>query len=413
MSTWTNALGQLNKALDILNTHPNTRALLQAPERVLEFSIPVKMDDGSIKVFTGYRSQYNSALGPYKGGIRYHHEVNKDEVQSLSMWMSLKCAVVNLPLGGGKGGVIVNPKELSESELEKLSRGYIQKLYKYIGPKEDVPAPDVYTTPQIMAWMMDEYIKLTNGQYDPGVITGKPIINGGSKARGYATAQGGFYVLRSLMKILNKDAKGTTVAIQGFGNAGAELAKILSDNGYSIVAVSDSQGGVYNSQGFNVDELNHYKKDNKTVATYDKAEKKVSNDEILELPIDVLIPAALNDVITEKNADKIQAKYILELANGPITADAEKTLLGKNIIIVPDILANAGGVATSYLEQVQNSMNYYWEENEVLEKLEKIMDNAFKGMWAVKEEKNLDLRMAAYVVALQRITEAMKNRGWC
>ena len=413
MSTWTNALGQLNKALDILNVHPNTRALLQAPERVLEFSIPVKMDDGSIKVFTGYRSQYNSALGPYKGGIRYHHEVDKDEVQSLSMWMSLKCAVVNLPLGGGKGGVIVNPKELSESELEKLSRGYIQKLYKYIGPKEDVPAPDVYTTPQIMAWMMDEYIKLTNGQYDPGVITGKPIINGGSKARGYATAQGGFYVLRSLMKILNKDAKGTTVAIQGFGNAGAELAKILSDNGYSIVAVSDSQGGVYNSQGFNVDELNHYKKDNKTVATYDKAEKKISNDEILELPVDVLIPAALNDVITEKNADKIQVKYILELANGPITADAEKTLLGKNIIIVPDILANAGGVATSYLEQVQNSMNYYWEEKEVLEKLEKIMDNAFKGMWAVKEEKNLDLRMAAYVVALQRITEAMKNRGWC
>nr|HPL93246.1 Glu/Leu/Phe/Val dehydrogenase [bacterium] len=321
--------------------------------------------------------------------------------------------VVNLPLGGGKGGVIVNPKELSESELEKLSRGYIQKLYKYIGPKEDVPAPDVYTTPQIMAWMMDEYIKLTNGQYDPGVITGKPIINGGSKARGYATAQGGFYVLRSLMKILNKDAKGTTVAIQGFGNAGAELAKILSDNGYSIVAVSDSQGGVYNSQGFNVDELNHYKKDNKTVATYDKAEKKISNDEILELPVDVLIPAALNDVITEKNADKIQVKYILELANGPITADAEKTLLNKNIIIVPDILANAGGVATSYLEQVQNSMNYYWEEKEVLEKLEKIMDNAFKGMWAVKEEKNLDLRMAAYVVALQRITEAMKNRGWC
>lgn len=413
MSTWTNALGQLNKALDILNVHPNTRALLQAPERVLEFSIPVKMDDGSIKVFTGYRSQYNSALGPYKGGIRYHHEVDKDEVQSLSMWMSLKCAVVNLPLGGGKGGVIVNPKELSESELEKLSRGYIQKLYKYIGPKEDVPAPDVYTTPQIMAWMMDEYIKLTNGQYDPGVITGKPIINGGSKARGYATAQGGFYVLRSLMKILNKDAKGTTVAIQGFGNAGAELAKILSDNGYSIVAVSDSQGGIYNSQGFNIDELNHYKKDNKTVATYDKAEKKISNDEILELPVDVLIPAALNDVITEKNADKIQAKYILELANGPITADAEKTLLSKNIIIVPDILANAGGVATSYLEQVQNSMNYYWEENEVLEKLEKIMDNAFKGMWAVKEEKNLDLRMAAYVVALQRITEAMKNRGWC
>ncbi|HOX97231.1 MAG TPA: Glu/Leu/Phe/Val dehydrogenase [bacterium] len=412
MSTWTNALGQLNKALDILNVPPNTRALLQAPERVLEFSIPVKMDDGSIKVFTGYRSQYNSALGPYKGGIRYHHEVDKDEVQSLSMWMSLKCAVVNLPLGGGKGGVIVNPKELSESELEKLSRGYIQKLYKYIGPKEDVPAPDVYTTPQIMAWMMDEYIKLTNGQYDPGVITGKPIINGGSKARGYATAQGGFYVLRSLMKILNKDAKGTTVAIQGFGNAGAELAKILSDNGYSIVAVSDSQGGVYNSQGFNVDELNHYKKDNKTVATY-KAEKTVSNDEILELPVDVLIPAALNDVITAKNADKIQAKYILELANGPITADAEKTLLGKNIIIVPDILANAGGVATSYLEQVQNSMNYYWEEKEVLEKLEKIMDNAFKGMWAVKEEKNLDLRMAAYVVALQRITEAMKNRGWC
>lgn len=413
MSTWTNALEQLNKALDIMNMDANTRALLQAPERVLEFSIPVKMDDGTIKVFTGYRSQYNSALGPYKGGIRYHHEVNKDEVQSLSMWMSLKCAVVNLPLGGGKGGVIVNPKELSNNELEKLSRGYIQKLYKYIGPKEDIPAPDVYTTPQIMAWMMDEYIKLTNGQYNPGVITGKPIINGGSKARGYATAQGGFYVLRSLMKILNKDAKGTSVAIQGFGNAGAELAKILADAGFSIVAVSDSQGGVYDSQGLNIDELNQYKKDNKTVATYEKAEKKINNDEILELPVDILIPAALNDVITEKNADNIKAKYILELANGPINAEAEKTLLKNNIIIVPDILANAGGVATSYLEQVQNSINYYWEENEVLEKLEKIMDNAFKSIWKVKEEQNLDLRMAAYVVALQRISEAMKNRGWC
>jgi glutamate dehydrogenase/leucine dehydrogenase len=412
MSTWTNALEQLNKALDILNVNPNARALLQAPERVLEFSIPVRMDDGTIKVFTGYRSQYNSALGPYKGGIRYHHEVNKDEVQSLSMWMSLKCAVVNLPLGGGKGGVIVNPKELSETELEKLSRGYIQKLFKYIGPKEDVPAPDVYTTPQIMAWMMDEYIKLTNGQYDPGVITGKPIINGGSKARGYATAQGAFYVLGSLMKILKKEIKGTTIAIQGFGNAGAELAKILADQGYSIVAVSDSQGGIYDSKGLNIDELNSYKKANKTVATYEKAEKKVNNEEILELPVDILIPAALNDVITEKNADKILAKYILELANGPITADAEKTLLAKDVVIVPDILANAGGVATSYLEQVQNSMNYYWEENEVLEKLEKIMDNAFKGMWAVKEERNLDLRMSAYVVALQRITEAMKNRGW-
>lgn len=412
MSTWTNALGQLNKALDILGTDPNCRAILQAPERALEFSIPVKMDNGTTKVFTGYRVQFNSALGPYKGGIRYHHEVNRDEVQSLSMWMTLKCAVVNLPLGGGKGGVIVNPKELSERELELLSRGYIQKLFKYIGPKEDIPAPDVYTTPQIMAWMMDEYIKLTNGQYDPGVITGKPIINGGSKARGYATAQGAFYVLRSLMKILNKDGKGLSVAIQGFGNAGAELAKILADDGYKIVAASDSQGGTYDSKGLNIDDLNQYKKTNKTVNTYDKAEKAISNDEILELDVDILIPAALNDVITDKNANNIKAKYILELANGPITADAEKTLLNKEIIIVPDILANAGGVATSYLEQVQNSMNYYWEEKEVLEKLEKIMDNAFKAMWKVKEEQKLDLRMGAYVVALQRITEAMKNRGW-
>jgi len=412
MSTWTNALGQLNKALDILGTDPNCRAILQAPERALEFSIPVKMDNGTTKVFTGYRVQFNSALGPYKGGIRYHHEVNRDEVQSLSMWMTLKCAVVNLPLGGGKGGVIVNPKELSERELELLSRGYIQKLFKYIGPKEDIPAPDVYTTPQIMAWMMDEYIKLTNGQYDPGVITGKPIINGGSKARGYATAQGAFYVLRSLMKILNKDGKGLSVAIQGFGNAGAELAKILADDGYKIVAASDSQGGTYDSKGLNIDDLNQYKKTNKTVNTYDKAEKAISNDEILELDVDILIPAALNDVITDKNANNIKAKYILELANGPITADAEKTLLSKGIIIVPDILANAGGVATSYLEQVQNSMNYYWEEKEVLEKLEKIMDNAFKAMWKVKEEQKLDLRMGAYVVALQRITEAMKNRGW-
>lgn len=410
MNTFDNALLQLNKSLDILGADDNTRAVLQAPERILEFSLPLKMDDGSMKVFTGYRSQYNSALGPYKGGIRFHHEVDVAEVKSLSLWMSLKCAVVNLPLGGSKGGVIINPKELSEAELERLSRLYIQRIYKYIGPKQDVPAPDVYTTPQIMAWMMDEYSKLT-GEYNPGVITGKPIVNGGSQARGYATAQGAYYTLRELLKKEDKKPEESSVIIQGFGNAGMNMAEILAKAGYKIVATSDSQGGIYNADGLDVAELVNTKNNKGPVTEY-KDGKKISNEEILELEADVLVPCALNDVITKENADNVKVKYIVEIANGPISPEGEAILDAKGIITLPDILANAGGVATSYLEQVQNSMNYYWTEEEVIEKLEKIMVSSFDSVWEMKNSKSINLRMAAYVVALERITVAMKNRGW-
>ena len=410
MNTFDNALLQLNKSLDILGADENTRAVLQAPERILEFSLPLKMDDGSIKVFTGYRSQYNSALGPYKGGIRFHHEVDEAEVKSLSLWMSLKTAVVNLPLGGGKGGITINPKELSLSELERLSRLYIQRLYKYIGPKEDVPAPDVYTTPQIMAWMMDEYSKLT-GEFNPGVITGKPIINGGSQARGFSTAQGGYYTLRELLKKEGKSPEETTVIIQGFGNAGMNMAKILSKAGYKIIAVSDSKGGMHNPEGFNIEEMVNTKANKGTVIEHNTG-SQITNEELLELEADVLVPCALNDVITKDNANNIKVKYIVELANGPISPEGEAILDTNGIITIPDILANAGGVATSYLEQVQNSMNYYWTEEEVLEKLEKIMVSSFDSVWKMKEKKNINLRMAAYVVALERISLAMKNRGW-
>lgn len=410
MNTFDNALLQLNKSLDILGADENTRAVLQAPERILEFSLPLKMDDGSIKVFTGYRSQYNSALGPYKGGIRFHQEVDEAEVKSLSLWMTLKTAVVNLPLGGGKGGITINPKELSLSELERLSRLYIQRLYKYIGPKEDVPAPDVYTTPQIMAWMMDEYSKLT-GEFNPGVITGKPIINGGSQARGFSTAQGGYYTLRELLKKEGKSPEETTVSIQGFGNAGMNMAKILSKAGYKIIAVSDSKGGMHNSEGFNIAEMVNTKVNKGTVTEHNTG-SQITNEELLELEADVLVPCALNDVITKDNANNIKVKYIVELANGPISPEGEAILDANGIITIPDILANAGGVATSYLEQVQNSMNYYWTEEEVLEKLEKIMVSSFDSVWEMKEKKNINLRMAAYVVALERISLAMKNRGW-
>src|SRR6056297_1242766 len=286
MNIFDNALSQLNKAIDLLDLPNNSREILSQPERILEFSIPVKMDDGSLKVFTGFRSQYNSALGPYKGGIRFHPEVNRDEVKSLSLWMTLKTAVVNLPLGGGKGGVIVNPKDLSKKELEQLSRNYIRRIYKYIGPKQDIPAPDVYTTPEIMAWIMDEYSQLT-GKYNPGVITGKPIINGGSKARGYATDQGGYYVLRELMKKLDKKPSETTVTIQGFGNAGMHMATILSKDGYKVIAVSDSKTAIYDKNGLDINKAKDTKIKQRSLEKCQQG-AQISNEELLELETDIL-----------------------------------------------------------------------------------------------------------------------------
>ena len=422
-SAFSNAMSQLEKALSIIKPDQNIRLRLSTPNRILKVFVPVTMDNGAVKIFTGWRSQYNNARGPYKGGIRYHPDVNEDEVMALSFWMTMKCAVVGLPLGGGKGGIVVNPKELSAGELERLSRAYIRALYKYLGPDQDVPAPDVYTTPQIMAWMLDEYEALV-GHKAPGMITGKPLSLGGSAGRGFSTAQGGVYIIKALAKRLNLDPKKTTVAIQGFGNAGSYAAKILHAEGYQIVAVSDSQGGVYNEEGIDPIKAEEIKQAGGmlgcycvgTVCSLEQIKpggpcRAISNEELLELPVDILIPAALENQITVDNAPRIKAKLIAELANGPTTPEADEVLFKNGVVLVPDILTNAGGVTVSYFEQVQNASNYYWTEDEVLKKLEPIMVGAFDAIWAIKAKYQIDLRTAAFVLAIERIATAMKDRG--
>ncbi|MFH0840668.1 MAG: Glu/Leu/Phe/Val dehydrogenase [bacterium] len=401
-----NAMKQLSEVKNIINLDENIFSKLQTPNRVLRVDVPVKMDNGETKVFVGYRSQYNNARGPYKGGIRFHQDVNESEVKALSAWMTWKTAVVNLPLGGGKGGVIVNPKELSEAELERLSRGYMTAIYKFIGPKIDVPAPDVYTNPKIMAWMLDEYEKLV-GHHEPGVITGKPLELGGSQGRNYSTAQGAVYVLNEAIKKIGLNTN-ATIAIQGFGNAGSYMAKILSKQGYKIVALSDSGGAIYNQNGLDIDAVSAHKETNKTVAGFTNAE---SIDDILKQEVDILIPAALENVITDENANNIKAKLIIELANGPITPEADKILESNNILVIPDILANAGGVVVSYFEMVQNSYNYYWPEYAVLDRLEKVMVDSFNQSWEAKEKYNISLRMGCYALAVGRVAEAMKMRN--
>lgn len=411
-----NALTQLNKAAAVMNLPADIKAILSAPKRLLTVSIPVKMDSGDIKVFTAYRSQYNDALGPFKGGIRYHWNVNEDEVKALSFWMTMKCAVAGLPLGGGKGGIIVNPKELSEGELERLSRGYIRALYKYFGPTQDVPAPDVYTNGQIMSWMLDEYEKLI-GEKAPGMITGKPLALGGSRGRDKATAQGGVFVLMEAVKKMGWDPTKTTVAIQGFGNAGAHMADLLYELGFQIIGVTDSGGGIklVNGGKINPKDLHNHKATGKSIYTMANIDSfstyEIENEQLLEMEVDILIPAALENQITVANADKVKAKMIVELANGPTTPEADEILAKKGIVVVPDILANAGGVTVSYFEQVQNASNYYWTDEEVMQKLEKIMTTAFGEVWGVKEKYNIDMRTAAFVSALTRVSAGIEARG--
>lgn len=403
-----NAMTQLDKAAAIMNLDPEIHEILKQPERILTVSIPVKMDNGSIKVFTGYRSQHNSALGPYKGGIRYHWNVTLDEVKALSFWMTMKCAVVNNPLGGGKGGIIVNPKELSVGELERLSRGYIQKIWRDIGSDKDIPAPDVYTTPQIMAWMRDEYEKLV-GHADPGMITGKPIEEGGSEARGYSTAQGGYYTLREAAKKLGLTPSETTVAIQGFGNAGSFMAKILAADGYKVVAVSDSKGGVLNLNGLDIAAVEAHKEQTGSVVGASNT-IEISNNDVLALDVHVLVPAALENVINIDNANDVKAKVIIELANGPVTPEADEILYNNGILSVPDILANAGGVRVSYYEWDQNVKGEHWTEEDVLKKLEESMVESFNKVWETKEKYTIQMRTAAFVAALERVSEAMKKK---
>ncbi len=403
-------LQQLAKAATLMDLHPGVHARLQIPKFEMQFGIPVRMDDGSLKVFQGYRVQYDNSRGPNKGGIRFHPDVNIDEVRALAFWMTIKCSVVGIPLGGGKGGVIVDPKKLSSGELERLSRGWMRAVAHNVGPERDIPAPDVYTTPQIMAWMMDEY-ETIRGDHGPGVITGKPLSVGGSEGRGYSTAQGGVYVTLELAKHL-KLKKGASVVIQGFGNAGAYMAKILHKQGYKIIAVSDSKGGIVNEKGLDPAKVEQHKTATGSVTNFAGSTKNITNEQILTVACDVLVPAALENVITVENAGRIKAKAIVELANGPTTPDADEKLFKKGITVVPDVLANAGGVTVSYFEQVQNAYNYYWTEKEVLAKLEPIMVGSFNEVWKTKQTYNCDMRTAAYIVSVKRIAEAMSARGF-
>jgi glutamate dehydrogenase/leucine dehydrogenase len=392
------------------------------PEMIFEFSFPVKMDDGQIKVFKGWRIQHNSALGPYKGGIRFHPQTSREEVQALATLMTIKCAVAGLPYGGAKGGVLVDPKNLSSAELERFSREYVKKIAHFIGEDIDVPAPDVNTNPQIMAWMIDEYQKI-KGYQSKATFTGKPVAMGGSLGRNEATGRGGVIVLKALLEKLgweNFSPSTLTIAVQGFGNVGYYFAKIASEAGFKVVAVSDSKGGIIKPKGDNLEALDiplvmECKKEKGTLAGCycaggvcdTKGGKTITNEELLELPVDILVPAALENVINEKNMKKIKAKIIIEMANGPVTEEAYEYLSKKGVVIVPDVLANSGGVTVSYLEWVQNKAGYYWSEEEVNSKLEVMMKKAFEVIWEKSSKKKIPLKQAAFEVALERIVSAM------
>ncbi len=419
-------LKNLQQAADTISLSTTAFDLLCKPENIFQTDITFKKDDGTTQTVEAYRVQHNSARGPYKGGIRFHPEADLDEVKSLASLMSLKCAIVNIPLGGGKGGVKINPKNLSQKELEQLSRTYFRvgTEANIFGVNRDIPAPDVYTTPQIMSWMMDEHEKII-GEKSPGCITGKPLELGGSLGRNYATAQGGFYVLQKYLNKIGKKAVDTTIAIQGFGNAGSFFAEIAHDAGCKVVAVSDSKGAVLRDGGhFEVKKLHAYKQsggslrgnfcegDNCDIEKMSKENVKIiSNEELLEMNVDVLVVAALDGVIHEKNANNIKAEVILELANGPVTPEADEILEEKGIVVIPDILANAGGVTVSYFEWVQNRSGDEWEEDYVNAKLKKIMDNAFDDLLSIQEKYKTSLRNSAFIVGIERIVNAMELRG--
>lgn len=383
--------------------------ILRKPDRVLQVSLPVLMDNGRIKVFDGYRVQYNNIRGPYKGGIRYHPQVSLDEVKSLAFWMAIKCAVADIPYGGGKGGIIVDVKKLSKGELERLTRAYTRGFADFIGPYRDVPAPDVYTTPQVMAWLMDEYSHI-KGENTPAVVTGKPVEIGGSLGRDTATSLGGFYVFEQVLAKLKLKKDKISIAVQGFGNVGMNFALIAFHAGYKIVAVSDSKGGIYDPEGLNIEEVLSHKQTVGSVVDFNGL-KNITNNQLLELPVKVLVPAALENVVHEKNAGRVKAEVILELGNGPVTPEGEAKLEKKGVLIVPDVLANSGGVIVSYFEWVQNLRHYYWEQAKVEGSLEKQITNAFKKVWQAKEQQGCNMRTAAYMVAVERLVGALRIRG--
>lgn len=411
-----NGLKQLKHAAGIMKVEAEVVTRLSAPQRTIQFMIPVRMDSGEMRLFEGYRVQYDNHRGPYKGGIRYHQDVSLDEVKALAFWMALKCSVVDIPMGGGKGGVIVDPRTLSKGELERLSRGYVHMAADFLGTDKDVPAPDVNTNGEIMDWMVDEYAKVT-GKKELAVFTGKTIAGGGSAGRDKATAQGGFYVFEEALKVVglqDKPKNEITVAIQGYGNVGGWMARIVHAGGYRVVAVSDAKGGVYAAEGLVIPQVDACMKEQGTVSeckctkdTCAHGEGKISNKELLELPVDVLIPAAIENQITKENVENIHAKLVVELANGPTTPEADAELFKRGVPVVPDILANAGGVTVSYFEWLQNKQGEKWTEAEVDAKLEPMMRAAFRETLARSKKYTTDLRTGADILAIERLAEVL------
>ena len=403
------AQAQFNIAADHLKLDEGIRAMLKTPKRQLIVSIPVRMDDGKIQVFEGFRVQHNLSRGPAKGGIRYHPDVTLDEVKALASWMTWKCATVNIPYGGGKGGVRVDPKQLSIGELERLTRRYATEISPIIGPDRDIPAPDVYTTPQTMAWIMDT-ISMFHGHTELGVVTGKPISLGGSKGRHEATARGAQFAVRAACELKRVPLAGGKVAVQGFGNAGSIAARLLAEDGAKVIAASDSKGGIYNERGINPEAALKFKEETGSLVGFPGCDA-ISNKELLELKCDVLVPAALENTITLDNADRIRAKIVAEAANGPTTPGSDKVLHEKGIFVIPDILCNAGGVTVSYFEWVQDLYGFFWTEPEVNRYLERTMTSAFSDVYTMAEKYHVDMRTGAYILAVSRVAEATRVRG--
>ena len=417
-SLFTDASSRLERALKYVSISDDAIERLKYPKASLSVSIPVRMDNGTLRIFQGYRVRYDDTRGPGKGGVRYHPNVNIDEVQSLAFWMTFKCALLDLPFGGAKGGITLNPKELSKAELERLSRGYIEGIADFIGPDVDILAPDVYTNEMIMGWMMDQY-SIIQRKISPAVVTGKPLTMGGSRGRDTATGTGAFHVIHSLLPKLDKKPANTTVAVQGFGNAGAVVAALLAKAGYQVVAVSDSQGGIYREKGLDIASIRQYKQEHREITAiycqdtvcHIMEHEAISNEELLALDVDVLIPAALENQITAENADRVRAKYIFEVANGPTTSEADRILDSKGILVFPDILVNAGGVTVSYFEWVQNRSGLYWQLNEINERLKERMVTEAEKVWSFAQEFDISLRNAAYAQAIARLGEALDAKG--
>jgi len=408
MNPFEQAQEQLQRAIAVQKISEQLVAQLAAPEREVKISIPLMMDNGTIKMFEGYRVQYSSLRGPYKGGIRYHPDTDINEVKALGFWMTMKCGVANIPMGGGKGGITVDPRTLSKKELERLSRGWVRGLYPILGPEHDVPAPDVNTTPEMMGWMADEYQKITDDKRN-ATFTGKPLDKGGSEGRSVATGLGGFYVFEALRTAL-KLPKSASVAVQGMGNVGGNAARVFHEHGHTILAMSDSKGGIYSKKGLDPETVEAYKKENRSLKGFPGTEE-ISNEKLLELSCDVLIPAALENQITKKNAKKIRARVVLELANGPTTTEADDILFERGVLVVPDILANSGGVVVSTYEWEQNLEKEHWSEKEVLGKLQKLLERESKNIWDRSQKLKTDLRRAAFVLALERLDVALTEKG--